>query len=201
MATSAPSPELLEVLRVRVGLPADDTSKDDEITATYIAALSWMEAYLDRYLEPGTYTESFTHVAANVLSLKGYPVEAIVSMSSDNYDAPPVAYHVEEVNGLIHFDGYAVAHEIAVTYDAKPALTGALYMAFLSLFDSVWAQFHASTSTDPVGTGAIKAISSDGARVEFDVSGSSSSSSGIDPSSGLPFGVAAMLHLYRRESV
>lgn len=200
MATKPPSDSLLEILRVRIGLDPDDTSKDAEITAAYLAALSWLEQYLDRFLEPGTFTETFTHVAANVISLKGYPVDGIINMSSDNTD--PIHYHVEARNGLIHFDGFLVAHELVVEYDATPVLEGAMMLALLGLFDVVWGTFTSSAAEESLGSGAIKAITSDGARVEFDVSSGASSSFGsIDPNSGMPMAVAAMLQVYRRWQV
>lgn len=200
MATNAPSDDLLKILRVRVGLDADDTSQDAAITAAYIGALSWLEAYLDRYLEPGTYTEVFTHIAANVISLKGYPVATINTIEDD--DADPVHYHVEKKNGLIHFDGFAVAHELTVNYDAVPVIDGALMLALLGLFDVVWGAFNSSSNDESLGGGAIKAITSDGARVEFDVSGGGSAGFGaVDPNSGMPVAVAAMLHVYKRWNV
>jgi hypothetical protein len=199
MASKPPSPELLEMLRVRVGLAADDPSRDDEITAAYLGALSWIEQYLDRFMEAGTFTEKFTHVASNKLSLKGYPVESVASMTADDMSGPPISYHVEASNGLIRFDGFAVAHEITVVYDADPQISGAILAALLALFDVVWSTFNSSSSEAEAGV--VKSITSDGARVEFDVSGGSSSFGAVDPSSGMPSAVAAMLHLYRRESV
>jgi hypothetical protein len=198
MASKPPSPELLELLRVRVGLAPDDASKDGEITAAYTGALSWIEQYLDRFMEAGTYSETFVHVASNKLSLKGYPVEEILSMTADEMSGPPLAYHVETKNGLVRFDGFAVAHEITVEYDAEPEISGAILAALLALFDVVWNSFN-STSSE-VESGVVKSITSDGARVEFDVSGGSSSFGAVDPASGMPSAVAAMLHLYRRES-
>lgn len=198
MASNAPSPEMLQILRVRVGLAADDTSKDAAITAAYIGALSWLETYLDRYLEAGTYTEVFTHVAANVISLKGYPVDAIISMNADE-DLTAVHYHLEKQNGLIHFDGFAVSHQLTVEYEATPVINGALQLALLGLFDVVWGVFNSTTAEE--SGGAIKAISSDGARVEFDISGGGASGYGvIDPNSGMPVAVAAMLYGYKRWS-
>lgn len=199
MATNPPPASLMALLRVRVGLEPDDESKDVEIGAAYVAALTWLENYLDRYLEPGTYTETFTHVSANVVSLKGYPVETINTITPD--EGEEVHYHLERTNGLLHFDGYLVSHELVIEYDAEPVVDGALLIALLGLFDVVWATFNTGTD-QPAGSGAIKAITSDGARVEFDVSSGSSSGFGsIDPNSGMPVAIAGMLYGYKRWNV
>lgn len=195
MAINPPSAELLELLRVRVGLDADDDSQDAAISTTYIAALSWVEQYLDRYLEAGDYTEAFTHFAGHVASLRGYPVTAVASVTQDD-NAEAVPYHLEARNGLVRFDGYAVAHELIVTYTAAPELTGALQVALLGVFDVVWMQLNATVTTD-AGEGAVKSITSDGARVEFDVAGGAGGA--IDVSSGLPSAITSILNMFRRE--
>ena len=199
MATKPPSAELLAILRVRIGLAADDVSKDAAITTAYLAALSWIEQYTDRFLEAGDYTETFTHFAGNTLSLKGYPVTAVLSIVNGT-DGDDVAefYHMEAGSGLLRFDGWMIAHEITVEYTAAPPVNGTLFVALLGVFDLVWLQFNATVTEDASAGGAVKSIASDGARVEFDVSGGSAGA--IDPSSGLSASVAALLNMLRRES-
>lgn len=193
------TPALMEALRVRAGLQANDNSKDAEITAAFNGAVVWLEDYLDRFLVGGNYVETFVHKRGEVISLKGYPVVQIndlTSLSPDSVDTT-APYHLDRVNGLVHFDGVIAEHELQIDYDTDDALSGVLMMAATKLFDVIWAGFNSSGGT--VATGAVKSISSDGARVEFDVgSGSSSSASGIDSSTGLPAGMDALLNVYRR---
>jgi hypothetical protein len=175
-------------------LPPGDTTKDAEITAAWAMVTSWVETYLDRWLVPGAYSEVFTHVARRVLSLKAYPVTAITSMIGE-MGGGIISYHVEKPNGLVHMDGFMLSHELTVLYDATPDVDGPIMLAMLSVFDSVWRDLSA---TEPSGgDGPVKAISSNGARVEFDLAAGGAD---IDAGSGLPTSVAYMLNLYRRQS-
>lgn len=192
------SDNLMKLLRVRVGLGPDDTTKDTQIQTVYGVSFEWLETFLDRTLEPGTYTEVFTHWPMNILSLKGYPTTSIDSMLQPDdelaYTIP--GYHLEPANGLVHFDGLVAAHQLAVTYTCNPQVTGAMSVALLMMFDSNWRLFEASASTEP--TGALKVAVIDGMRTEYDTS-ASSGSGGIDPETGLPEAIAGALRMYRRE--
>jgi hypothetical protein len=189
-----PTAATLALLRARIGLPPGDTTKDAELTAAWAMVTSWVETYLDRWLVPGAYEEVFTHVARKVLSLKAYPVIAITEFLGD-VGTQVVDYHVEKPYGLVHMDGFVISHELTVLYDALPDVDGPIMLAMLSVFDSVWRDLSA---TEPSGgDGPVKAISSNGARVEFDLSAGGMD---IDAGSGLPTSVAYMLNLYRRQS-
>jgi hypothetical protein len=192
-----PNEDMLKLLRVRIGLPVDDASKDDLITAAYGASGRVLENYLDRSLESGGHSETFTHAANNVISLRAYPVDEIMTIVTAA-GVEITSYHLEKSNGLIHFDSRQVQHEIMVTYTSLDPIDAVLGMALLSIFDQVYNSITAVSSGGAVSGGAIKSISSDGARIEY-VSGTESSV-GIDSASGIPTGVLGLLQAYRRQS-
>lgn len=191
----SPTTDMMELLRARVGLPAGDTSKDAQIVQALTLAYEWLETYLNRCLVPGTYIETFTHLVGYTLSLSAFPVSVVNSVENEN--AQPVTYyHLDYGNGILHFDGFARAHQLTINYtmDTPPA---ALMVAILAVFDLLWASLFGSGSA--VAGGVIKSIASDGARVEFAVESSSGSSGAIDPITGLPMSVLGLLHIFRRE--
>lgn len=198
MAVPIPSANVLQMLRVRIGLDGADTSQDAEIEMVYGLSVQWMENYLDRilYTQSGTEIETFTHVHKHTLSLRGYPtigITTVVATEGENV----LKYHLESSNGLLHFDGLMHAHELVVTYTMDDPMAGPLFLALLAIFDLAWANYNGTVDTD--ATGAVKAISSDGARVEFDVGSESYGIGGLDLGSGLPARVIGLLNGYRRE--
>lgn len=189
-----PTDQQLALLRARIGLAPDDDSKDLQIEAAWEIATLWVEVYLDRFLIPGTYTETFTHIARHVLSLKAYPVVDIISMDGDQ--GPLVTnYHVQKTNGLVFMDGFVISHELTIVYEAAPDVDGPLLLAMLSVFDVVWTDLSATQPTG--GDGPVKAISSNGARVEFDLSAGGAT---LDASTGMPTSAVYVLNLFRRQS-
>jgi hypothetical protein len=192
-----PNEDMLKLLRVRIGLPADDASKDAIITAAYGAAGSLLENYLDRSLQAGEHSEQFTHIANNVVSLRAYPIDDVTTIVTAA-GAEITAYHVEKSNGLIHFDSRQSQHEIMISYTSLDPVDAVLGLALLSVFDQTYTSITAVSSGGAVSGGAIKSISSDGARIEY-VSGTESSV-GIDSASGLPSGIIGLLQAYRRQS-
>jgi hypothetical protein len=194
---ATPNQQTLELLRSRIGLAPNDTAKDVEILASYVMTISLLEKYLDRFLTPGNYIEEFTHVAGRTVSLKGYPVldiQAVVNSFGYNVEA----YHVDKQNGLIHFDGTLISHQLSVQYDCEPPNDGALVLAFMNVFDMVYGNFTKVGVNASVGGGAIKAIRSNGASIEYDTSGGSSGSTGIDSDTGLPAACVGLLEPFRR---
>jgi hypothetical protein len=188
---------MLKLLRVRVGLPVDDASKDDLITAAYGTAGRMLENYLDRSLEAGGHSETFTHAANNVVSLRAYPIDEIMNIVTAS-GAEITAYHVAKQSGLVHFDSRQVQHEIMVTYTSLDPIDSVLGLALLSVFDQVYNSITAVNSGGAVSGGAIKSISSDGARIEY--ASGTESASGVDSASGIPTSVLGLLQAYRRQS-
>jgi hypothetical protein len=202
LATPPSQPPLpgipFELLRVRIGLLPTDTSRDLEIQMIWDGAIVSLENYLDRYLRPGDYVETFTHIVRNVISLKGYPVTAVASIVN-SFGADVMAYHVEPLTGLVHFDGTLISHEAVISYTANPPLNGIMLVPVLALFDTLWGGY-AGAGQVAVGGGAVKAISQDGARIEFDTSSGGAVASGLDAATSMPAAFLGMLEAYRRKS-
>jgi len=186
-----------EVLRQRIGLAATDNSKDVEIEVVYQMTISWLEEYLDRFLVAGTYTEQFVHKSGNNISLRGYPIVQVVSVTGDS-GQDITHYHIKKSNGVMYFDSQVIAHELLVQYEMSDPLIGPLYLAVLILFDQMYASF-STAGGGAAGGGVIKAISSDGARVEFDTGSSGTSASGVDVETGVPASILGILNMFRRE--
>ena len=191
----------IEQLRVRVGLLDNDASRDADILIARSYAQGIVEEYLDRWLDEGTYTEEFIHITQNTVSLKAYPIIAITSVQRE--DGSDIEYHIDARNGIVHFDGFVRDHRVVVVYDGgygvQFAIPGGVEMAILMMFDHAWETFIKVAGSSSVGGGVIKSIQSDGARVDFDVSGDSGSGAGIDPGSGILYAALGLLRLFRRE--
>jgi hypothetical protein len=189
----------IETARVRIGLESTDTSRDVELTAAMDASLNFAEKYCDRFFMFQEDTAELIHFTDNDLQLHRYPITAVASVEADG-NAVETDYHIEKKTGRIILDSRLYAHELTVSYSGGYAvLPSDLEMALWRLFDTTWSVVSATTSSAPVGGGAIKAISSSGARVEFDTS--SGSSSGMSGSGGLsdPFAIS-ILDLYALKS-
>ena len=188
----------LETARIRIGLESTDTSKDVELTAAMEASLHYAEKYCDRFFMFQTDVAELIHFESSDVQLHRYPVTAVASIEFDG-EPLEVPYHIEKKTGRLVFDSRFYAHELTVNYSGGYAVLPAdLEMALWRLFDSTWSVISATTSSAPVGGGAIKAISSQGARVEFDTS---SASSGMGGSGGLSDSFAnSILDLYGLKS-
>lgn len=193
-----PNEDMLKLLRVRIGLPVDDASKDAIITVAYGAAGQILENYLDRSLEVGGHAETFVHIRNNVVSLRAYPIDEIESIvTASGFEI--TAYHVDKVTGLVHFDSGQVRHELMISYTSLDPIDAVLGLAVLSVFDQVYNSITAVNSGGAVSGGAIKSISSDGARIEY-MSGVDASTSGVDAASGIPTSIIGLLQAYRRQA-
>jgi hypothetical protein len=191
LLVSWPDAPTLVLLRKRIGLDPADTSRDDEITAVFAASIEALESALDRRLPLGVYTEQFTHAPGPTLSLSAYPVrlEQPVLVTVDGIDVPG---HVDPATGLLYLDAYSREHTLLVVYTGGfDPLPPTLLMAVFSVFDIIAAQ---SAKVVQPG-GEVKALSLDGARVEY-----------FDPLRGdaagglVPASVLATLNSYVRKS-
>jgi hypothetical protein len=189
----------IETARVRIGLEPTDISKDAELTAAMEASLGFAEKYCDRFFMFKEDTAEFIHFTDSDVQLHRYPVTSVTSIDS-NGSPVVVDYHIEKNTGRLVFDSRICSHTLLVAYSGGySVLPSDLELALWRLFDSNWSVISATTSTAAVGGGAIKAISSSGARVEFDTS--SGNSSGMGGSGGLsdPFTIS-ILDLYALKS-
>jgi hypothetical protein len=159
----------IETARVRIGLESTDTSKDAELTAAMDASLNFAEKYCDRFFMLKDEIAEEIHFTDKDVQLHRFPLVSITSINADN--KPVVSnYHMEKTTGRVVFDSSICAHTLLVSYSGGYAkLPGDLELAIWKLFDVAWGSISA-TATGAAGGGAIKAISSSGARVEFDTS-------------------------------
>lgn len=162
----------LETARVRIGLAADDTSQDVILTSAMTAALSFAEKYCDRKFMRQLESEQFVHFGQCKVQLIRYPVESVGLVDADG--KAYLDWHIDMPDGRITFDGRINAHVLTVDYMGGYAVLPAdLEMALWRLFDAAYSNI--SSTGGSVGTGQVKAIYSAGAKVEFNVSGSSGS--------------------------
>lgn len=186
----------LETARVRVGLAPDDTSQDAMLTTAMGASLSFAEKYCDRKFMRKLESEEFIHFNQAKVQLIRYPVESVSSVGRDN--TAVTDYHIDKPDGRITFDGRINAHVLTIAYlGGYDVLPTDLEMALWRLFDSAYGEISSGGST--AGTGQIKAISSAGAKIEFNV-GSSSGSVAAAGGANTPGGAfaASILDFYKR---
>lgn len=181
----------IETARVRVGLQATDSSQDVTITAAMDAALGYAEKYCDReFMREADVEAEFIHFDAAELQLRRFPVAAVASV--DDGTRAIADYHLNAKGGRIVFDSRVRSHVLKVKYTGGYEILPAdLEMALWRLFDNAWSAFTASAAGGQVAGGAIKAIRSNGASIEYDTSAASSGGSDI----GDPLTVA-ILDLY-----
>lgn len=202
MKMPVPDAAMLESLRQRIGLQSDDAAQDADINQAYAMAVLWLEQYLDRILwtETGEVTESVPHYRGNTLSLRGYPVDALQPITVIVPSGEVPSYTADLTNGLLLFDRTAWLRDLTVTYRIVDILNGPLRYALLLVFDQMLAALQV-TEGGANQAGPVKAISSDGSRIEFDTSGGSGATTrSIDPVSTFPVLTLGMLQSYRRST-
>lgn len=187
----------IETARTRAGLESTDTSKDDLLNGAMQAAQSYAEKYCDRFFSLQDDVAEEIHFTHHEIQLHRFPLVSITSVMADG--KPVVTdYHMNKTIGMVVFDARLCTHTVLISYSGGYSpLPGDLEMALWRLFDSYYGAFSES-GVDPSGaTGAIKAISSSGARVEFDVSsgGSNAIANGLSD----PFAMS-ILNLYALKS-
>lgn len=160
----------IETARTRAGLESTDTSQDVMLTSAMTAALSFAENYCDRKFMRQLESEQFIHFGQCGVQLKRFPVESVGLVDADGKSC--FDWHIDTLVGRVTFDGRVHAHILTIDYmGGYDVLPADLEMALWRLFDSAYG-FIGSTS-DSTGAGQVKAISSAGAKIEFNVGGSS----------------------------
>ena len=131
---------ILPVLRVRVGLPADDTSKDTELTAAWNTGFALAETYCDRKFDyKADAQEIFTYEADKTVSLERYPLESITSVTGAAAGGMPPTIRFDRKTGILYAGGYASDEELTVIYaGGYQTLPADLMQAMLFCFDAAW---------------------------------------------------------------
>lgn len=184
-----------DLATAKIRLKITDTTQDVEIQAALDSALEILEMYLDRKLMSAPETEKFYDVQGHTISLKRYPV-TVKPTSTRAFEK------MDMLNGLMHFAGEILEHEIEVTYQGGyMVLPGAIELALWSAFDTTWSYINPLASA-PVSTTGIKAVTvPDVGKIEYDVSGASASAPPAAGSDFIPFfgNFMGILELYKRK--
>ena len=208
----------LKSARVRVGLPADDSSKDPQIKGALNAALAIAENYCDRYFVwVENETARFYYEASKRYSLKRYPIEVVSEVVDSDGNFPE--YRVHHLMGRLELKNYNYAQELAITYTAGYRVFPAdLELALWGIFDATYASIDKAasgegiTSGNAAGYGDISSISiPDVGTVSFASTASSTTTSAVaaqnalwgrfGPCRGLPcLDVWDLSHSVRRSS-
>jgi len=193
---SGPMNPNLPLLRVRIGLPENDATKDAEITGAWKTAIALAEQYTDRYLTNATRREVFTHFAGETMQLRAYPVDTITKISGS-----VVAYHLNKARGTIYFDGREVGHEITIDYSGGYSVFPSdLMLAILVLFDSVWLLME-NPGAGAASSGAVKSVKAGDISIQYDTGGGATIASGGGGMGGaVPPIAQGILEIYRRWS-
>lgn len=180
----------LATARVRTGVGAGNTHKDPQLNAALQGALFFAEKYCDRKFKSAIESEEFIHFNESEVQLCRYPIASVGLVDSDGSSI--TNYHLDSKLGRIVFDSRVTAHVLTIDYSGGYAVyPDDLEMALWHLFDHCWVIIDGTAKLNQT----VKAITSAGAKVEFDVSSSSIGSSGMND----PF-TASVLDFYRREA-
>lgn len=202
---NALTPEQLAVLRVRVGLADDDTSKDTQIQAAMDAAMSLAEEYCDRKFEyKEGYVEEFCLNSDYSVSLDRYPLKEITSITvMDGSSVTPDYYVKDKKTGLLYIPGYAGDADLKVTYSGgHETLPADVWMALLMIFDNTFKELSSTSGSGASATisGDVKAISvPDVGRIEFESSSWGSDTMATSPWGLIPSNATSILWWHRRE--
>lgn len=146
----------IERLRVAAGLAATDNSQDAEIDVVIQTAMAMIENYCDRKFPLQDTVERFTHKQGYSVTLARYPIVQINSVRGDNNQT--ILFHVNNDNGVVHFDGRVHAHEIVIDYRggyAPDAIPADLEFVIINLFKTLWDAQQGGGSVG-VAIGAVK---------------------------------------------
>lgn len=161
--------------RVRIGLMANDTSKDALLNAALQTALTLAENYCDRQFTRKTEKIEFYQFISDQAQLSRFPVVRVDSIERDGVIVPPNLYNVHHMAGRILFHCYQAANSLTIQYEGGFIQPPAdLEIALWSLFDAAWTDINA-TAGGASNSNGIKSISvPDVGRIEYAVASSGS---------------------------
>lgn len=206
----------LPALRVRVGLAADDTSKDTEITLSWNQAFAVCETYCDRWFDfKDDEVERFVLSSRYSLLLKRYPLKEITYIQFD--DGVPWetdTYTIAEDRAGIVLRGPA-GTGVGWGYGNKPVtvkyaggyqtLPVDLELAMMYAFDETWKASGASSGTVAVDAPVTKISVVGVGSVDFGETKTSSGgtrfASDVAPWGLLPVEATAILQRYMNHTV
>jgi hypothetical protein len=202
----------LDELKDMLGIPAGDTSLDDEITAAFAATIAIVEGYLERGVVFAAQVQAFEPVETRNprLMLFRFPVAEVRSVTVDGgaitgWRVFPASGILEWRQGCAPRGCYGAEPLVSVDYsggyadDAWPEdLMDAIVRAF-------FARWHATGDTgntaDMSSQGPIRSIGVDGSNVTWADHIGTAAQSGSGPIPAELLGVSAILDRYRARTV
>ena len=126
----------LPAARARIGLVAGDTTRDAELTLAMNAALARAERYCNRNFARKREQREFLHFRGQLAQLHRFPIAIVYAIEVDGVVIAPSLYHIHNEGGYILFDGWQIAHRLAIDYAGGFAqLPADLEIALWQLFD------------------------------------------------------------------
>jgi hypothetical protein len=143
----------LKSARVRVGLKADDTSKDPQLISAINAALAVAENYCDRlFVWVDGEVARYYYQASKRYSLKRYPIEEVTEIEDSDGQFPD--YRVHHLLGRVELKNFNYADEIKITYTAGYRVFPAdLELALWGIFDATFASIDKAMSGEGISGG------------------------------------------------
>jgi hypothetical protein len=174
--------------------------QDAEVQGMLDAALALAERYCNRGFLYRAERVNFYDTTAGSLPMPRYPIDVVTKTNAIG------RYHIMKSAGtiLIHDRNWWHGREITIEYaGGYRTLPADLELALWEVFANLWGRHSASLTgaAAATGSGAIQSITSDGATIRYDTSGSAGAATqgAVDPETGFPYSALSILDLYRRE--
>jgi hypothetical protein len=187
--------------RTRLGIAANDASKDAAITAALNMALAAAETYCDRKFFYGSGVGEFIDFTGSRLAVARYPIDRVTVYAGDNPATPLVGnvvdYDVHNSAGIVVLRGAVQGQHLFVSYSGGyKVLPLDLEAALWMLFDGAYGVVGGGGAI--VGAGDISSITvPDVGTVRFN-EGQAASGSAASAGGGFFSDPFALLALYRR---
>lgn len=184
----------LATAKTRLGIVG--AAQDALLSATINAVISIAERYCDRKFLYAAETVKFYDFHGHMLFLPRYPIVSVLPSST----GLPTTNHVHGRLGVIELHGINYIEAASIDYvGGYQVLPEDLELALWLMFDALWPSMSGG-GAGAAGGGAVKAIRSNGASIEYDTSGGAVSGLASSNAAGLPVGAMSILDTYRRET-
>jgi hypothetical protein len=201
----------LATAKDRLGIPADDTSRDAQITGALNVSLAMAEKYCDRRFAFVREVARFPLNNWPQLLVRRYPIVRVYALRlpPNGQEADVSELQVHHEHGIVYMcgcGGYRTTDAVELDYEGGfKVLPADLEFALWLVFDQVWSTTPGmglpagSTSAD----GAVRSFSIDGMSIGYDTSAAQGNAGGGGASAwgAIPAWAIAVLDLYRAESV
>lgn len=204
----------LATAKARLGLPADDTSQDVQLTTALNVSLAMAENYCDRRFAFVREVARFPLNNWPQLLVRRYPIARVYALRlpPDGHEADVSELQLHHEHGIVYMRGcgwggaYRTSDAVELDYEGGfKVLPADLEFALWLVFDQVWSSTPGmglpagSTTAD----GAVRSFSIDGMSIGYDTAAAQGNAGGGGASAwgAIPAWAIAVLDLYRAESV